>query len=98
MRKIDLMHNLFGVKSEEICAECEHYMRYKHHDKTYRKCAIYGVTNSEASDWKASYPACGLFPNEQPETGCSIINLVRPDKKQEEPIAGQLSFDDLVKV
>ena len=91
-RKIDLMHELYGTKEGEICAECEHYLRIRHRDSNYRKCSIYGVTASEASDWKASYPACGLFPNEQPENGVSIIRLVCPERKQEEDIPGQMTL------
>lgn len=91
-RKIDLMHKLFG-KSEGLCKECCNYTRYSYRDKAYRKCIAYGVTASEATDWKASYQACGLFNREY--NGKDVIRLVKNGIAKRliaEPIEGQESL------
>ena len=91
-RKIDLMHKMFG-KAEQLCKDCGHFLREKYRGKTYRKCEVYGVTNSEASDWNASYQACGLFG--KPYDGRKIIDFVTPERKKEidnEPLEGQLDL------
>lgn len=93
-RKIDLMHQLFG-KTEQLCKDCDHFLRERYRDKAYRKCEVYGVTSSEASDWNASYQACGLFNRPYPYEGNPIIRYVTPDRKAEadnEPLEGQLDL------
>ena len=95
LRKIDKMHYLFG-KSDGKCKNCEHYSTFKYHDKSYRKCEEYGITQSEASDWKAGYEACGLFPNKENPYGRYIMELriggKCRKKKQEEQIDGQMTL------
>lgn len=93
IRKIDLMYELFG-KADGKCNDCKHYMVLDYHNRTYRKCEIYGITQSESSDWKASYDACGLFPDKEPKgVDKEIIRLgLGREKKQEEQIDGQLNL------
>lgn len=89
-RKIDLMHQMFG-KTEQLCKDCDHFLRERYRDKTYRKCEVYGVTSSEASDWNVSYQACGLF--DKPYGGRNVIDFVTSEKKKEidnEPLEGQI--------
>lgn len=93
-RKIDLMHQIFG-KAERMCKECDHFRRERYRDKLYRKCEVYGITNSEASDWKASYQACGLFNTPYPYKDNQIIRYVTPERKREieaEPLDGQIDI------
>ena len=91
-RKLELMYEMFG-KSEGKCKECKHYTSYKYHDKRYRKCKVYGVTCSEATDWKASGDACGLF-NKDTEYE-NIVRMVTVGKTKEDiQIDGQMSFTD----
>ena len=59
VRKIDLMHRFFGKDEAHTCGECNNLCSYRYRGKTYRKCEIYGVTNSEASDWAKRWTACG---------------------------------------
>lgn len=94
VRKIDLMHQLFG-KTEGLCRDCCHYQRYHYRDKPYRKCEVYGMTASEASDWKASYPGCGLFNKPYPYRDKPVIRYVTPERKKEildEPLDGQMDL------
>lgn len=59
LKKIDLMHGMFGT-SDGVCAECTHFVKGWYHTRILRKCEIYGLTHSEATDWRQSYQACGL--------------------------------------
>ena len=59
-RKIAAMHRLFGTK-EGLCRDCDHLIGGKYHNKQYYKCELYGVTHSEATDWRLSYQACGMY-------------------------------------
>lgn len=96
LRKIDLMHKYFGKAESGICKDCEHYIRFYYHDKPYRKCDVYGNTNSEATDWKQSYLACGLYPDEA-YSGKDIVRMVTGGKiRTEEQIEGQLSIEDFI--
>lgn len=87
IRKWDLMYEQFG-RAEGKCKDCSHF---KHRVGGYSKCLIYGDTASEASDWKVSADACGLFNQETKHE--NVIRLVRGVRK-DAPIEGQMSFGD----
>lgn len=94
VRKIDLMHQMFG-RSDGLCKDCSHYQRYHYRDKPYRKCEVYGVTASEASDWVGRYQACGLFNKPYPYMDNEIIRYVTPERKKgilNEPLDGQMDL------
>ena len=90
LKKHELMYSLFG-KSEDKCKDCKHYTSYRYHDKRYRKCEVYGLTCSEATDWKANSDACGLFNKDTQHE--NIVRLATGGKKKKDiQIDGQLSF------
>lgn len=61
-RKLPAMHYTHGVDPKgRKCKECDNFRVYDYHGKRYFKCAAYGISNSEATDWGANYLACGLF-------------------------------------
>lgn len=62
--KIAYMHSRFGKYDGEMCKECQHYIRFLYHDRYLLKCEVYGLSHSEATDWRASNTACGLFNQE----------------------------------
>ena len=98
LRKIDLMYRLFGKCDGHICGECSNLLEQKCYKKTYRKCNVYGVTDSEASDWAKRWIACGLF--NKPWKDKPIMRLVRPTRKDNEemqntPLNGQFSMDGI---
>ena len=45
---------------ENCCKRCIHFDCIGHHNKTYLKCKLQGISMSEASDIRASY-VCDLF-------------------------------------
>ena len=93
VRKIDLMHRLFGKTDGKICKDC--FNLYKRvWDKTYYKCTVYGDSASEATDWRLKYPACGLF-NKDWRCGGEIVRLVKPERaveSEEKPLDGQIEM------
>lgn len=90
LKKIDLMHEMFGIASEK-CATCDHLVRCEA-NRVYYKCECYGNTDSEATDWRKSYRSCGLY--NKPYNGTPIIEVKKhfPRKEGEEQIEGQLSL------
>ena len=92
LRKIDLMHNQFGYGNGK-CADCKHLIKHEW-QRTYFKCEIYGESNSEATDWRMAYVACGM-KNEPYDLDKHnpIITLVKGGKpKADEQIDGQMSL------
>ena len=93
IRKIDAMYARFGKHGNGKCADCPHYTRYRHRDKPYRKCKVYGISCSEATDWTGKWDACGMFDKEY--TGPANImrrgrDFSRPVEREE--IEGQMQI------
>lgn len=85
VRKIELMHEIFGRTENAQCKDCKHLIK-----NGYVKCKVYGETSSEATDWKQKQTACGLF-NKPFVTDIPIVRLVR-NNKQAIQIDGQLDL------
>ena len=90
LRKLALMHQKFGRCEGHICGECSNLISGCYRGRILRKCTIYGVTHSEASDWAKRWYACGLFNGTY--TGRPIIELVKPGNDGGEPLENQISF------
>jgi hypothetical protein len=89
IRKLDLMHKIYGIRNHK-CGECCNFVSWRHHDRILRKCSVYGLTHSEASDWAKSWVACGHFDKEFDEdTHISVINLVRMANKEPETVVAE---------
>lgn len=95
IRKIALMHKLFGKRYGHTCRECSNLVKGRYHNRMLTKCKVYGLTHSEASDWAGRWQACGAFNREisrQP-----VIREVVPERKQKEvdntPLEGQIGFE-----
>lgn len=88
-RKLELMHDLFGIIDNHKCRECSNL-----HGGTnqYRKCKVYGISASEATDWALSWTACGMMNKEH--VGRPIIDMVKHRNRfsEETMIDGQMSF------
>lgn len=99
LRKIDIMYQLFGKTDGHCCRECSNLVEGRYHDKILRKCKVYGMTHSEASDWAKRYQACGMF--NKPWHKEPIIRRGRPKETGPadttiEPIEGQVTMEDLL--
>lgn len=91
-KKIDAMHALYGT-SDGTCKDCPHLISFSCNDKTLRKCKAYGISYSEATDWRLKYVACGLknlpLPDERP-----VFDRVRGQREYvSEQIEGQIRME-----
>ena len=43
------------------CGTCAHFRKFDYHDQRYAKCDLYGISHSEATDWRAKWAACGKY-------------------------------------
>ena len=91
LRKIEAMHAMFG-KAAGICKDCKYF---RGSIGGYKKCRIYGISASEATDWANKWPACGLKDSEY--TGSStvveILKHAPKDKRPELQCEGQLEME-----
>ena len=62
-RKLQAMHEAYGVKEGHKCRECSNFCELEYYKRRFFKCAAYGVSRSEATDWRANFKACGFFNN-----------------------------------
>lgn len=94
-RKIDRIHQLFGLEPGRTCGECINLVCIQSGRRVRYKCMVYGCTSSEASDWDKSWTACRMFGHEY--SGRSVIELQEQDKEPELPLEGQMSLlgDDI---
>lgn len=90
IRKIEAMYHYFGCGTGH-CADCEHLIR-KVYDRTYYKCEVYGDSNSEATDWRKSWPACGLIGRTYPEDYRRVVEMIIPRREYPE-VPGQVKMD-----
>lgn len=86
IRKIDLMHRQFGFSPGHKCRYCDNLI-VQQANRRYYKCEVYGATDSEASDWRLSYDACGMY--NRVWNGNPIIRLVKGYPTPPEEIQGQ---------
>ena len=94
-RKIDAMHKRYGTYPS-TCKGCDHCITGMYHNRRYSKCELYGITRSDATDWRQSYMACGMY-NRVPEhydTYQPIIEQIKHESRKngDGPIAGQVQF------
>ena len=91
LRKNALMHELFGTAPGR-CGECDHLVEGRYHDRMLRKCEVYGLTHSEASDWAKRWAACGLKNKETAHQ--NVIRMVGAEAKEpSRPLDGQIGLE-----
>lgn len=96
-RKIDAMYAEYGLSTCGRCGDCCNFVSGRYHDRYYSKCVAYGLTHSEATDWRAKYLACGLFnkPFDQlkPKRRPLIETITRGGVEcDNEPLEGQMTL------
>lgn len=77
-KKYKTMQQLHGILDGKTCKTCAHCIKYRYHRKTYYKCELWYVSNSEATDIRLKNVACKKYSednqsekelrNKQPET------------------------------
>lgn len=64
--KIKRMHLAYGKGlCDKKCGQCKMFLREAYHNGRYKKCIKYGQSRGAGTDWKVSYPACGLFDEDE---------------------------------
>ena len=94
-RKIDAMHKRFGTCGVLRCKDCNHLIGGKYHDRQLYKCELYGLTRSEATGWRLSYQACGMYniPQDMDRWVPLIQQLKWQAKPVEPPLEGQMRME-----
>lgn len=90
INRINFMHDKFG-KVDGKCKDCPNFKRWWCGNKIVRKCKVYGVTHSIATDWNAGFDACGLFGQEKGQGKLYLENRERRKQYYAE-IEGQQSL------
>ena len=98
VRKIDLMHKLFGELPDRKCEECIHLCSFEANRKWY-KCENYGETSSEATDWRLKWSACGLIdiPKCLDVPMVNMLRFYNQEPKIESQVEGQMNIFDYIK-
>lgn len=92
-RKIDAMWQRFGGgPADKQCRDCRNCVRNTPTDRHYWKCLMYGDTNSEATDWRLKWPACGCFDRDSGETPVLDQLKRQPRRSVRAECEGQISF------
>ena len=91
-RKIHAMHKRFGTCGVFRCKDCEHLIGWKYHNRQLYKCELYGLTHSEATDWRLSYQACGMYnmPQDMDRWVPLLEQIKHSPKGVKPPIEGQM--------
>lgn len=96
-RKIHAMHKLYGTEWGKYCKDCSHLISGEWHDKHYHKCELYGLSHSEATDWRLSWIACGKFNVPVDTDHVKPVYKALPHKHEpEHPLEGQMDISQLV--
>lgn len=92
-RKITAMHNHYGVVNEKNCGQCPWLYRSCGYGKSWYKCAAYGNSNSEATDWRKKWTACGLIDGDINGLAPMLEILKHESRKEpEKPLKGQIDM------
>lgn len=100
-QKIALMHMEYGTVPGCKCKGCDHLIAHVNGDctRTWYKCAMYGTSSGEGTDWRCSNDACGairITPTQAKKRGL-YGKVYRMNKglrtRSIEQIPGQIAMD-----
>lgn len=91
-RKITAMHRVYGQDNAHKCADCSNLCIYVTSSHTQYKCMAYGASASAATDWAKHWTACGLCRKPLDADHVPPIKRLKPAKRQEKPLDGQIGF------
>lgn len=89
-RKIAAMHRRYGRDDKHLCKDCNHLI-CREYGRRYYKCEMYGLSKSDATDWRVSYQACGMYNQPAVNAYMTMVNLEL--KKYDEPLDGQIGME-----
>jgi len=91
-RKITAMHRVYGQDDAHKCADCLNLCIYVTSSHTQYKCMAYGASASAATDWAKRWTACGLHGKTLAIDHVPLMKRLKPARRQEEPLDGQMTF------
>ena len=59
--KFKTMQEKYGTLESFFCRDCKHLLKEDFHGKTYYKCELWYVSNSEATDIRLKHTACRKY-------------------------------------
>lgn len=91
-RPIDYMHLKFGPGRQGVsCKSCTNLCR-KQANRVWYKCLVWGDSCCDASDWRISWPSCGMY-NRDPAGLIHIKDTVKHvTTHRVEEVPGQMSM------
>ena len=96
--KIEAMHQRFGTCGVFCCKTCSHLLRVIPTSRVVYKCELYGDTRGESTDWRLSYPACGMYDMvvDIDRWEPVIERLKHAPRAYEPPLDGQMDFSSIL--
>lgn len=94
-KKIDLMYEHYGINQKGHCKSCCNLSSGYYRGKKYNKCIAYGLSRSEATDWKISNKSCGLYNQPFDKKSKTVLEISKhsaSEKHQDNLIDGQMSL------
>ena len=92
-RKIAAMHKYYGEANGKTCGQCPWLYRVTGYNRAWYKCAAYGNSNSEATDWAKRWNACGLIDGDINGLTPMVEILKHASRKEpEQPLKGQVDM------
>lgn len=94
-RKIDTMHMAYGKSESNQCRDCCNLIGFDYRGHRYYKCKLYGISHSEATDWRLKYSACGAYniPANKLDVWDTLKRAVR-ERNPEPPLEGQIRVEE----
>lgn len=92
MKKIEIMHSMFGERPEHKCGECSNLVTHTY-NKVYRKCLVWGESCSESSDFRKKWTACGMFCKDYDGTPIKDYVKRSPKAYEDVQIKGQMRLE-----
>ena len=80
-RKLPAMHEEYGKRPQHKCRECCNLRKFVIRKREYYKCAAYGDTTGEGTDWGLNFMACGLF--DIPFEGIPLLDRIKSMREVE---------------
>lgn len=96
-RKIDAMHQAYGVKHGEKCKSCCNFFTQTIGNSKFNKCVMYGISFSTSTDWSSRNEAC-MMHNVKFNKECHrpLLEIIKHQERstgeQQEQLEGQISF------
>jgi hypothetical protein len=61
VRRSDMRRKFGNGPEGTTCRDCVYLIRVRPGANSFLKCEKYGISGSDASDWRAKWPACGAY-------------------------------------